>query len=59
MVTTKDKFKAILKYKGIDHKKLASIMGMSEQYTRQMLSRSDKCPNYIKLVVHLFEKSLD
>jgi len=58
-VTTKEKFKAILKFQGIDHRKLAKIMGMSEDYTRQMLSRSDKCPSYINLVVYLFEKSLD
>jgi hypothetical protein len=58
-VTTKEKFKAILKLRGIDYKKLAKIMNMSEEYARQLICRADKCPNYMKLVVHLFEKSLD
>lgn len=58
-VTTKDKFKAILKLNGISNKKLAQIMGMSEEYTRQLICRSDKNPKYIKLVVHLFERFLD
>jgi len=58
-VTDKDKFKAILKLNGLDNKKLAKVMGMSEEYTRQLLCRSDKNPKYIKLVVHLFERFLD
>ena len=58
-VTTKEKFKAILKLKGIDHKRLAKIMGMSPEYTKILLSRSSLCPSYMKLVVHIFEKSLD
>jgi hypothetical protein len=58
-VTNKDKFKAILKLNGLDNKKLAKVMGLTEEYTRQMLCRTDKNPKYINLVVHLFERFLD
>jgi len=58
-VTNKNKFKAILKLNGLDNKKLAKVMGLTEEYTRQMLCRADKNPKYINLVVHLFERFLD
>jgi len=56
----KEKFKAVCKLKGIrDYKALAKIMGLSEGYAKQLWYRKTHCPAYMKLVVHLFEKSLD
>lgn len=59
-VTTKEKFKAIVMLGGLNTpKKFAKVMDMQEEYARQLLSKKSKVPNYMRLVVYLFEKYLD
>lgn len=59
-VSNKEKFKAIIKLGGLNTpEKFAKVMNQSEEYSRQLLCRADKHPNYMNLVVHLFERFLD
>lgn len=60
MVTTKEKFKAICKLKGVsNYKDLARVTGYSEGHAKNIWHQDSHGTPLKALVVKLFEKSLD
>ena len=60
MATTKEKFRNICKSKGIhDYNKLSEITGWSLGHCRNVWYIEGKGDPVVKMVLHLFQKSVD